>query len=106
MIKEKVRKWLFPELTEMKEMLDAIKTAALNSLGDDKVFEIKNHFILVGTLNQCNVQIRPDVNVDLTLGKVDIASALNVTGTIVNTSHNSFVTHPIKVKNVKKVAQK
>ena len=79
-IKERIRQWLFPELDHILEIVPEIHAAKEKTLAEKETLEFDRQLILVGSLHNCKVDLKPTITPEITLAQVDVAALLAVSG--------------------------
>jgi len=95
-IKGKLRAWLFPEYDEVYQFMQEIREAKLEVLGKNVTFN--EPIVLVGNLTDCKVNIKPTVNPEIFLSKIDFESLLRIMGNQHLVTNSTFIATKTIVK--------
>ena len=87
-IKGKLRGWLFPEYCKVCNFMTQVEGAKLELKGKNITF--KEPIVLVGSMADCNVQIKPTIKPEIILAKLDLEAALKVAGDYSLITQNMF----------------
>lgn len=79
-LKRILRKWLFPEYDEVCEFMVEVKTAKERIIHSGAELTFKEPVILLGSLSQCKVQIKPTLKPEIVLSKLTLQSLLEMSG--------------------------
>jgi len=69
-LKNKLRAWLFPEYDEVCCFMAEVEESKLEVKGKSITF--KEPIVLVGNLTDCKVSVKPTINPEIILSKLDI----------------------------------
>jgi len=78
--KKRLRAWLFPELEEVSRFMmrmEEAKTRVMDKTGKTTTF--REPVVLVGSLQNCKIQIKPIINQEIVLSSLNLASMLELT---------------------------
>jgi len=101
-LKNKLRAWLFPEYDMVCYFMAEVEEAKLEVKGKSITF--KEPVVLVGNLAECKVNIKPTINPEIILSKLEIESALKVVGKqhiVTNSTFQTTAPTAIRLKETK-----
>jgi len=88
-LKRILRKWLFPEYDEVCRFMLEVQAAKENIIHRGAELTFKEPVILLGSLSQCKVQIKPTLKPEIVLSKLTFQSLLEMSG------HHQVVTSTV-----------
>jgi len=95
-IKNKLRKWLFPEYCKVCDFMIEVAEAKLEVKGKNITF--KEPIVLVGSMADCNVHIKPTIKPEIVLSKLSLEAALKLVGNHHLVAQNMFTATETTVK--------
>ena len=95
-LKNKLRRWLFPEIDKIDSFMAEIREAKIELQG--KSITYKEPVVLVGSLTDCKVNIKPTINPEIILSKLELEAALRIMGNYNIVTSSLFTTTETKVK--------
>ena len=97
-IKRSLRRWLVPELDTVTRLMDQILQAKEELKLIDKKITFDKPVVFLGSLKDCQVDVKPNIIAEITLAKVDILAALNLAGDQVTVTNSVFRHYPVAIK--------
>jgi hypothetical protein len=97
-LKKILRGWLFPEYDQICNFIQEITEAKERIIQLEGETTFIEPVILVGSLNHCQVDVRPTVKPEIILSKIDFAAALGISGEKHMVTGCYFTQTPIAIK--------